>query len=254
MTNAKILNGAVTSTKIQNGTIVDDDISASAGIAQTKIDGLAASFAGKADAVHAHASTQISDSTATGRLLIAAADAATARSAIGAGTSNLVIGTAVGTAKAGDYAPAWPDVSNKPTEFNPSDAGTANLVNDNDSGTRVALDTLYTLPAELRSGVAPLASVHADAGTGAQIQSGGTRIAIRVTIVTGVAPQSGGTLATFALNDYTLAPVVSVNPRDEVSAATFPYATTTTGLLTLKAAGELEPGVAYEYDLIILGL
>lgn len=49
---------------------------------------------------HTHTAAQISDSTTTGRALITAADAATARSAIGAGTgsSNLVIGTTAGTA------------------------------------------------------------------------------------------------------------------------------------------------------------
>lgn len=47
----------------------------------------------------------ISDSTATGRNVLTAADAAAARTAIGAGTSNLTLGTTAGTAKAGDYAP-----------------------------------------------------------------------------------------------------------------------------------------------------
>jgi hypothetical protein len=51
------------------------------------------------------ASTDITDSTATGRAVLTAADAPTARTAIGAGTSSLVLGTTAGTAKAGDYAP-----------------------------------------------------------------------------------------------------------------------------------------------------
>ena len=49
-------------------------------------------------------STSISDSTATGRAVLTAADAATARGAIGAGTSNLVIGTTAGTAAEGNRA------------------------------------------------------------------------------------------------------------------------------------------------------
>jgi hypothetical protein len=46
---AKIADGAVTSAKIAAGTIVDSDISASAAIAQSKIDGLSASLSAKAD-------------------------------------------------------------------------------------------------------------------------------------------------------------------------------------------------------------
>lgn len=52
---------------------------------------------------------QISDSTATGRSVVTAANAGAARTAIGAGTSSLVIGTASTDAKAGDYTP--PDAS-----------------------------------------------------------------------------------------------------------------------------------------------
>lgn len=44
---------------------------------------------------------------------------ADARTAIGAGTSSLVVGTGAGDAKAGNYAPAWTDVTSKPTTFAP---------------------------------------------------------------------------------------------------------------------------------------
>ena len=47
-------------------------------------------------------------------VIAAGADQAAARATIGAGTSNLVIGTTGSTAKAGDYAPAWGDVTGKP--------------------------------------------------------------------------------------------------------------------------------------------
>lgn len=47
---------------------------------------------------HTHTATDISNSTAVGRSVLTAVDAAAARTAIGAGTSNLVIGTTTGTA------------------------------------------------------------------------------------------------------------------------------------------------------------
>ena len=60
-------------------------------------------LAGKADTVHTHPASQISDSTATGRSLITAADAAAARTAIGAGTSSRALGTTDSTAAAGNH-------------------------------------------------------------------------------------------------------------------------------------------------------
>lgn len=56
----------------------------------------------------------ITDATTIGKSVLRAATAADARNAIGAGTSNLAIGTTAATAKAGDYAPAWGDVTAKP--------------------------------------------------------------------------------------------------------------------------------------------
>ena len=49
VTEGKLADGAVTSGKIADGTIVDTDVSSIAGIAQSKISGLSASFALKAD-------------------------------------------------------------------------------------------------------------------------------------------------------------------------------------------------------------
>lgn len=69
---------------------------------------------------HTHPVAQVSDSTTVGRTLVTAADAAAARAAIGAGTSNLALGSTSTTAKAGDYAPAWGEVTGKPTTFAPS--------------------------------------------------------------------------------------------------------------------------------------
>lgn len=53
-------------------------------------------------------------------VIAAGNDAAGARSAIGAGTSNLAIGTTSTTAKRGDYEPSWSNVSDKPSSYTPS--------------------------------------------------------------------------------------------------------------------------------------
>lgn len=57
----------------------------------------------------------ISDATATGRAVLTAADQVAARTAIGAGTSNLALGTTGSTAKAGDYQPTVENISNATT-------------------------------------------------------------------------------------------------------------------------------------------
>lgn len=56
--------------------------------------------------------SQINDSTAIGRALVTAASSTAARSAIGAGTSSLALGTTGTTAKAGDYQPTVENISN----------------------------------------------------------------------------------------------------------------------------------------------
>jgi hypothetical protein len=65
-------------------------------------------------------SATISDASTVGKLVLTATDAPTARTAIGAGTSNLAIGTTGTTAKAGNYVPGWTEVTGKPTTFTPS--------------------------------------------------------------------------------------------------------------------------------------
>lgn len=57
-------------------------------------------------------SDNITDATATGKSVLTAASAAAARTAIGAGTSSLTIGTTASTAKAGNYTPTTTEVSN----------------------------------------------------------------------------------------------------------------------------------------------
>lgn len=93
------------------------------------------STAGKvAEGNHGHAAVKITDSSTVGRAVLTAADAATARTAIGAGTSSLVLGSTAATAKAGDYVPAWGDVTGKPATFPPTIGSTASTaVAGNDS-------------------------------------------------------------------------------------------------------------------------
>lgn len=52
---------------------------------------------------HTHTAAQISDATTVGHNVMTAADAAAARTAIGAGTSSLALGTTASTAAAGNH-------------------------------------------------------------------------------------------------------------------------------------------------------
>lgn len=61
------------------------------------------------------AAADVTDSTATGRSVLTATDAAAARTAIGAGTSSLTIGTTASTAKAGNYQPTAAQISDATT-------------------------------------------------------------------------------------------------------------------------------------------
>ena len=65
--------------------------------------GLQGALDGKAEASHTHTASQISDATTTGKNVLTASSQSVARSAIGAGTSNLAIGTTSTTAAAGDH-------------------------------------------------------------------------------------------------------------------------------------------------------
>lgn len=142
--SGNVADGTITTVKLHDDAVTNVKVAPAAAIDQSKIANLTADLAaksdtghthtianvtnlqttldGKAATSHTHTAVQISDSTATGRSLIAAADAAAARSAIGAGTgtSNLTLGTTGATAKAGDYQPSWTDVTSKPTTFTPA--------------------------------------------------------------------------------------------------------------------------------------
>lgn len=68
-------------------------------------------LAGKAATSHTHTASQITDATTIGKSVLTAADATTIRNTIGAGTSNLVVGTTAGTAKDGAYQPLSSNIS-----------------------------------------------------------------------------------------------------------------------------------------------
>ena len=93
---------------------------------------IAGQIGGKANAVHTHTASQISDASALGRTILQALNATDVRTAIGAGTSSLVVGTTAGTAKSGDYQPAAANISDATatgraviTASAPADARTA---------------------------------------------------------------------------------------------------------------------------------
>ncbi|MGJ5667811.1 hypothetical protein QLG13_08070 [Rhodococcus aetherivorans] len=110
-----VADNTITSAKIVDGAIMNVDINANAGIAQSKIANLVDDLAGKAPTLHTHTAINITDASTVGRSVLTAVDAAAARSAIGAGTSDLALGTTASTAKAGNYAPVAADISDATT-------------------------------------------------------------------------------------------------------------------------------------------
>lgn len=70
------------------------------------VSGLQSALDGKAASSHAHTASQVSDATPVGRLVMTATDAAAARTAIGAGTSSLALGSTSTTAAAGNHTHA----------------------------------------------------------------------------------------------------------------------------------------------------
>lgn len=108
ITNVKVSAVAgIEKTKLAPLAIVDSDVSS---ISQTKIQGLTTTLSNKAAITHTHISNDISDATATGVALLQAVDATAVRDLIGAGTSDLTLGTTGTTAKAGNYVPTKADV------------------------------------------------------------------------------------------------------------------------------------------------
>lgn len=68
---------------------------------------------------HTHTLSEITDVSSVGKSVATASSKSAARSAIGAGTSNLDLGNSANTAKAGNWKPSWSDVQGKPTKFTP---------------------------------------------------------------------------------------------------------------------------------------
>lgn len=68
-------------------------------------------FAGSSEGPPAPTVDTLTGATATGKAVMKATDATAARTAIGAGTSNLAVGTTAITAKAGNYTPTSTEVS-----------------------------------------------------------------------------------------------------------------------------------------------
>lgn len=104
----------------------------------------------RAPLVHTHLATDISDSTAVGRAVVKATDAAAARTAIGAGTSNLAIGTTSTTAMAGDRT------------FTKTDVGLANVDNTADDAKPISALTATALAGKSDTG-----HTHSNATSGA---------------------------------------------------------------------------------------
>lgn len=83
-------------------------------------------------ASHTHTVSQLSDATTIGRNILQDATAADVRTTIGAGTSNLVIGTTSTTAMAGNNTFSWTEITGKPTTFAPTahDHDWADIINE----------------------------------------------------------------------------------------------------------------------------
>lgn len=111
---------------------------------------------------------QIVGSTAVGQALIVATDQAAGRAAIGAGTSNLAIGTSGSTAKAGNYQPAAANISDS------TSVGRAVLTAADAAAARTATASDYTTVGRSVMTAADAAAARAaiGAGTGGGVSLG----------------------------------------------------------------------------------
>jgi hypothetical protein len=109
VTNSALANDAVNAAIIADGTITN------VLIADTTIQEAKLSSAVQTKLNAAGGSTDWIDITNKPTIIAAGADQAAARSVIGAGTSNLTLGTSSGTAKAGDYQPTAANISDSTT-------------------------------------------------------------------------------------------------------------------------------------------
>lgn len=105
-------SNSVGNTQLQNNTVTSDKLSAN-----TPANGQVLSYSSgdlmwvAPATVGAITSSDITDATTTGKALLTATDPAAARNTLGAGTSNLTIGTTSTTAKAGNYQPDASEVA-----------------------------------------------------------------------------------------------------------------------------------------------
>lgn len=170
---------------------------------------------GKAAVSHTHTTSQISDSTTVGRSVLTAADAAAARTAIGAGTSDLIIGTTSTTAKAGDYVPSWSEITSKPSTFTPSAhthviADVTNLQTTLDSKansslvyTKTEADNLLATKRANKNGTTVLTVMNTDMAERIDIESDGTASSGWTDRLQYRYKPSGGTARNvFTLNEY----------------------------------------------------
>lgn len=129
----------------------------------------------KSDIGHTHTTADISDGTTIGRNVFKAADGPAIRTLIGAGTgnSNLALGTTSTTAKAGDYQPAWTDVTSKPSTFPPDTHSHAIA---DTTGLQTALDAKAPIASPTFTGtvVTPALRVTTSASTGRILTSDGS--------------------------------------------------------------------------------
>lgn len=191
-------------------------------------------LAGKANTTHTHVAADISNSTAVGRNLIIATDAATARSAIGAGTSSLVIGTTAGTAAAGNDS-RLSDARNPLAHTH----GVADLTA---TGTRSASTFLRgdNTWATVQAGISSVASTDITDATaiGRTILTSADAVAVRTAIGAGTSSLAIGTTSTTAMagNKTFTAAEVGAAPASHTHTAANISDSTTVGRSVITAA------------------
>lgn len=125
----------------------------------------------------------ITDASPTTKNFLKATDATAARGVIGAGTSNLTLGTTPTTAKPGDYQPTWLEVTSKPVVIAAGgDAAAARSAIDvpsvSEVDTRIS-NLIGSAPAALDTFQEIAARIEADStGTAGIVTSLGKRVAV----------------------------------------------------------------------------
>lgn len=150
-------------------------------------------------------SNDITDATTVGKSVLTAVSTLAARTAIGAGTSNLIIGTTSTTAKVGTYVPTYTEVTGKPATFPPTIGTTATtaMAGNAKPATAGAADTAITLVTGRTFSLAGGAT-----GTSAAF-NGSANATIAVTLATPTAVIKGGVLLQPAIADIAIAPTAA---------------------------------------------